>query len=353
MSNGYGDPPPDEPTGGTGPKLKTGAKLLNNGGVLLTVVGYQPDISGVERPMVTYPGLQSAIPLPPGQYLGEDNATYRVGSSGNITIGQAAPGTQATEGVTTRDLGNGVIGVFDSQGNLLETRSAPSGGGGGPQMAGTQAPDPYAAATILFQDYDRQLAQGTMTADQAAADWQREFDLLQANQVASQANIGTQAARDIAQADLGYNYLSLQQNQAEAIETAKRTREIEEAARQVRLQEEAGRRGQTAAGLLGSSLPGLQAMRLPLLGRIPVNRYNMDQLLTQGMTPLAQTAPISQNIAASFPNIGQAPMLPQPGQVPLMNPGSFPSVPRITFPALPNTAPLASAAASGFPGWAF
>ena len=86
--------------------------------------------------------------------------------------------------VTTRDLGNGVLGVFDETGRLIDIRTMPSGGGGGGRVGPTQAELDLQSRQLDLtqrgQDIERQLEE----TNQAIARERQDVDrFIQAGQL--------------------------------------------------------------------------------------------------------------------------------------------------------------------------
>lgn len=187
--------------------------------------------------------------LPPGEYFIGQQSFNLTGSGQIIGTPQSRPAglpSDATlvNGWPWHQFPDGTAKPFTKQ----EAEAAGfGGGGGGPSRVGVRAPDPLGAATILFRQYDAEIERGTLTADDAAAAWQRDFDEIATN-------------RDIA---------------------------AEKFAAQQRLEDTATRRGELEFDILKSSLPIGASLNLGPFGVVPENRVNVQELLTQGLPPLA------------------------------------------------------------------
>jgi hypothetical protein len=182
--------------------------------------------------------------------------------------------------------------------SLEDMLGGAGGGGGSATVVGARAPDPGEAARLLLDHYDRLVQQGQITREAALAEFTSNLD---------------RAAR--INADI-------------------RERQIAEASRAVRMAEEAGSRARTVAQeILPRSIPGAESITLPLLGTMPINQVDVDQLFNQGLPALADLPAISQTPAVAYP-------------------GEF-DFGEIQMPALPNIGAYAQQAAGGFGGWRY
>ena len=195
----------------------------------------------------------------------------------------------------------GILVALDDAARIVQSRTLPLGSGSdgsdrGPTVTGAAQPDPLGAAGLLLDYYEQQVAQGIIPYNTALQEFTSNLD------------------------------------RARAVNDDIRERQIAESSRQLRLAEEAGSRARTVAqDILPRSLPGVQNISLPLIGNVPLNQVNVDQLFNQGLPPLAQ-----------MPGIPQTPTEAYPGMLDL---------PQLNLPPLPNIDQYVQQAAQGFPGF--
>lgn len=209
-----------------------------------------------------------------------------------------------------------------------------------PTVTGAQAPDPLGAGTLLMDYWQSQMDITDMNAEQAFDAWQRAFDVAQQNMTAGIHNVANKLSADTTTAELMRDYMEAGQSRAANIATA-----------QGNLNNEATRRAQiTAQDILPRALPEGVGLNVSLLGNVPVNQVNLDQLMNQGLPSLASQFGGLQDL---FPAIGQSPTVTA-GTVAGIDPSALPHVPTFTAPNLPDPAliqGLAGAGAGGFPGF--
>lgn len=179
--------------------------------------------------------------------------------------------------------------------------------------AGRVAPDPLGAANALLQQYSAQIAAGQLSADQAWNAFQQQFKEWEA----------------------GHETQKLELEKRIKTEHYALEREVSEASRLLRTQEERGQRAKTIVqDILPSSMPGLTGLNLPMLGRVPVSQVNLSDLFGPSGGP-----PISQTPAG---DIGGAPIGPAP---------SFDPLPQQTPPVAPDIREMIAAMLRGSPGF--
>jgi len=339
-------------------KLKPGQQLLLPDGSVVTVRSVGPKGVTVESPGSEKVGGimvkgTNVSKLPAGTYgVPGLNISLNVSTTGDI-ITQGAPLPEPDKPKTYHfDESLGLI--VDSEGNIARDSiqelyglmpARAGGAAAAPSAYGYQAPDPYGAAALLFKKYEAMVAQGQVPASEAAAQWQREFDVLQINMQTEAVNRQTEAANAAREMEKQRAEL----DRAVEEERARRERETTEVSRQLRVQEEAGSRARTVAqNILPSSLPNLQSVTLPLLGNMPANQIDVDQFMSQGLPPLASMTPMSTQLSTPFPNIaGTAGVSP----ISMIDPTKLPNIPTTQPVPLPNIDDLIQKTISGFPGW--
>ncbi len=208
------------------------------------------------------PGSGPHAPIPGDSFTGNQFDWMKALSDSDladIAIFGGPDGDAAKKILAARGEGGGASGdlipATDGQGNIIpgkfinpNTGAVVTVGTGsnGPTRVGVQAPDPFGAAVIRADHYDRLVERGELTGEAAADEWQREFDEITAN-------------RDIA----AEKFAGLQ-----------------------RLQDTATRRGELEFDILKSSLPVGKSLNLGPFGVVPENRVNIQELLSQGLPPL-------------------------------------------------------------------
>lgn len=304
-------------------------------------IGNDPD-APIDQTVPIDGGAAGATPTPPPTIVGQvialqDGSYWQVGPP-TVQLPGAAPGLSDTAGggLPSFKSGNQLVAtnlatgetanieslqgpfilqdrrevVTDGQGNITSERNltaaqfdaATSGsgtggggaGGSGPSTVAAKAPDPFGAAVIITDHYDRLVEREEMTAEDAAAAWQRDFDEITGN------------------ARIAAEKFAAQQN----------------------LQDTATRRGELEFDILRSSLPTNQQLNLGPFGKVPQNIVNVQDILTQGLPSLA----------SQYQNIGNelTPITGLPEVAPLQLPDT----------SLLNQLPgLANQTAAGFGGF--
>jgi hypothetical protein len=304
----------------TGPATLPGAPAA--GPIIVTGDGRQWQIQVLSS---SDPAVKSgALPRYVGRAL--DNGETQAFGPGEYVTNDAkivtfSPNGDVSEGRTLRADEQRALGFpFDILGG------GEGGGGGGGSVAGTSAPDPYAAASLLLQQYDTEIAKsnGTFSAEQAFAEFQTKWESLKA---------------DIALTTQGQQ---IQQTGDYLVDA--RERELAEASRRLRSAEEAGSRaGTIARDILPNVIPGATAVNFPLLGKMPLPQVNLGQLFSQGGAgDLNAIPPISPSPSIPFSPVQAPPLGPRP---------NFPAPPQ--YPQAPNINPFVNAAAEGFAGFTF
>ena len=194
--------------------------------------------------------------------------------------------------------GAGALGGKTSLNNLLS-----AGGSGGSGGGGGGAGDPFAAGKFALQKYDALLAARQITASEAIARWQADFDEIIANSNIDITNVGNQLNADTTNATLAGQ-------RAADIATGK-----------ARLNTEATNRADLTQQILRSSLPQGVSLNLPGAGQVPTHNINVPELLSQGLPSLPD-----QDAALSdlFPIANV-----QPGTVAPIDAPAFPTLPPV------------------------
>lgn len=212
-----------------------------------------------------------------------------------------------------------------------------SGGAGAAQ--GVSAPDPIGAANVLLRQYETMVSNsnGTFTAEQAWAEFQKDWQDIVSTQDRAQAELESTATTQNLQK-------VIQENED------RRLREQAEADRRVQVAQEAGTRGRAVLQQLPSTLPVPQGMsggqiNLPLGVSLPMNTFRFSDIFNQGgVGNLANLPAISPEPAVPYGPPITAPQLPPLGAMP-----QFPAPPQ--YPAMPDLSALINAGARGFSGF--
>ena len=114
----------------------------------------------------------SVISFPGGTFQTSTGHVVTLSPAGEIQL-QAQAGDAPITGAEVRDIGGGLIGVFDQNGNLIEVRTAPSGSAA-PSFASTQA------AQTQAETFAREQAAQAAKVAADAAEARRVFDEEQA-----------------------------------------------------------------------------------------------------------------------------------------------------------------------------
>ena len=267
----------------------------------------------------------------------------------------------------------GLINLVDSKGNILDTRTQPSGGGAGagptgpgpfggpaqadllptqvpgvyvnpntgatidlsvPEIKGTLVPlvdpttgqpvpgmflnpntgaqidlrpeqlrDPLGVANVLLRQYESLVDIGQMKSDDAWRRFNQQFS------IAQEEFDRWSSTEDVRLRGEAENRMRQETNIAAQNAATSRARE--------------------AAAVMSSSMPGLTGLNLPLLGKMPVQQFSLNQLFNQGQGPMPAPLPFIGPGAA-------APTMP-----------TFSELPPLELPPSPDLLPLLKTAAPG------